>query len=642
MSDGPYLRSQQSAGWLSIQGPAGGTILTLHCCPHQQNMCWAGSSSGNIYWKKQDASEWSQAPLPHSSRSPIISIETSMGRTHNLIAVTASGQIMGTFDKGQTWNFITSGIDHTQVICVKMHPLYPGFMLAGTKSGLYMSPNGGLNWHPFASKDPLGSISSIAFHPENPRQYFVVEKNKTGSQLLGTLDGGRTFKAIFKLPDSASDVPFMMFDDQNRTLWCTGSTGRIFTSQLENFLEWKDASQGLPSSMISYLICADKTGIWAGTDTGGIYRFDETAWKWQRKDILPERRSVTAIASDSSRIITSFKSYGVAVYENEDWKPANEGIYSRSIDRIQKRGDVIVCISDGMLYAKKNTENWYRLTGFNRVKDLLRFREGFLISDHHEGLYFWEPHDDHWTKLGREKWHILQSLNPADGSSVFAIRPDSKGYIVMRSAEIKTQTLYNPSSSDLHTTWTPATGVLNIAREPRDMVILESGHNPDIIVTAENSIFRWNTTLTAWEKIPIPGIDSVSRLAACRDQPGSFFFSSGDTLFIQRNDGSNPKRIKQFRGEITALKSADHTRIPFWAATSGAHLHWCSDINIWHSIKPFGQVADILDICISEESPDTLFLATDGTSCWQLTVFNVIHDVHTPAEAHPEPWIGPE
>ena len=167
----------------SKQGPGGGpytneaaggenynTLMSLVESPHEQGVLWAGSDDGLLHITKDGGENWENITPPNLGEAIINSIEVS---PHNPAtayvvamrykAMDLNSYIFKTTDYGKTWAKITTGIsgEHTFARVVREDQKRKGLLYAGTETGLFISLDDGMNWHPFQLNLPVVPINDL-------------------------------------------------------------------------------------------------------------------------------------------------------------------------------------------------------------------------------------------------------------------------------------------------------------------------------------------------------------------------------------------------------------------------------------------------------------------------------------------------
>ncbi len=177
----------------STQGPSGGPIdhdqtgaetfpdiASLAVSPLDGNELWAGSADGLVHVTTDHGANWKLVTPPQLPQwAQITSIEPSHAAAGTAY-VTASRYMWDDFhpyvyetaDYGAHWTTLTKGLpDDQYAFVVRADPREPRLLFTGTRSGVYVSYNGGAAWQPLALNLPGVQMRDIAI---DARQGEVV------------------------------------------------------------------------------------------------------------------------------------------------------------------------------------------------------------------------------------------------------------------------------------------------------------------------------------------------------------------------------------------------------------------------------------------------------------------------------------
>ena len=202
----------------SKQGPAGGaitkdnsgveyydTIFTVAESPLEKGLIWSGSDDGFVYVTRDGGGHWKNVtPKALPEWNQINTIEASphdAATAYVAATMYKSGDfrpyLYVTHDYGENWTPIVNGIPANAFTrTIREDPHHKGLLVAGTEYGLYVSFDGGADWHPFQLNLPIVPITDLAFQKRD--QELVV-----GTQ-------GRAFWIL-------DDVP-LLYDLSQQTL----------------------------------------------------------------------------------------------------------------------------------------------------------------------------------------------------------------------------------------------------------------------------------------------------------------------------------------------------------------------------------------------------------------------------------------
>jgi photosystem II stability/assembly factor-like uncharacterized protein len=232
-----------------------------------------------------------------------------------------NGGVWKTTNAGTSWRNITDGkTDISSVGAIEVAPSDPNVIYVGTGeaepredltygTGMYKSTDGGESWQHLGLTD-THQIGRVAVDPSNANRVFVAALGHAFGPnrergVYRTLDGGATWKQVLSLNDStgAIDVvinpsnPRIIFASMwkfQRTPWSMeagGGRSGVWKS-MDGGDTWSEITfnQGLPSGLLGKIClamsAADPNRVYASIeatgDKGGIFRSDNLGERWTR------------------------------------------------------------------------------------------------------------------------------------------------------------------------------------------------------------------------------------------------------------------------------------------------------------------------------------------------------------------------
>ena len=155
----------------NVGGEVYNTISYMSYSPHEDGTMYTGSDCGKVYLTRNEGADWTDVTPSGLPEALVNAIDIS---THDAatayIAVTRykfndmSPMIYKTTNYGTSWSKISNGIpDDTYVRVVREDPKVPNLLYAGTEKGLYMSGDGGKQWHNIQLNLPTCPITDLTF-----------------------------------------------------------------------------------------------------------------------------------------------------------------------------------------------------------------------------------------------------------------------------------------------------------------------------------------------------------------------------------------------------------------------------------------------------------------------------------------------
>lgn len=164
--------------------------------PLNGRMIWTGGYDGTVHLTVDGGLHWMNVtPRGLPPFGTVTSISPS-NVDPNRAYLSVDRQLMGdnqpyiyvTNDRGRRWHLITRGIPvsvFSIVHCVKVDPLDPHVLFAGTDNTLYWSPNDGRHWYPLQNNLPHAPIYWVTVQPV--ANDLVVATYGRGAYILSDL-----------------------------------------------------------------------------------------------------------------------------------------------------------------------------------------------------------------------------------------------------------------------------------------------------------------------------------------------------------------------------------------------------------------------------------------------------------------------
>ncbi|QDU20777.1 VPS10 domain-containing protein [Urbifossiella limnaea] len=172
--------TKQSPDLSRVKGAAanGRTILTLAESPVKGLVLWAGTDDGNIWVSNQTRNKWAEVgqnleDVPNDRAISKIECDHKEPGTA-YVAIDrhrnddTKPYIFKTTDFGETWEPMVKGLPAGAVVgVVRQSSKNPKVLFAGTEMGLYVTPDGGKNWHHLKNTGlpPGVRVDDLVIHP---------------------------------------------------------------------------------------------------------------------------------------------------------------------------------------------------------------------------------------------------------------------------------------------------------------------------------------------------------------------------------------------------------------------------------------------------------------------------------------------
>ncbi len=524
--------SERASSWIPI-GPGGGDVRSLAVDPRNANRVYLGTAGGTLYRSENAGLAWRRLTpgLPRRDQnldelvvSPLGALLVGFWDAHG-----QGGGVATSTDGGETF---TLGLQGESVRALRLAPTDPNLVVAGSLSGVFSSPDGGLTWRRITPLDheELRNVESVAIDPRDPRVIYVG----TWHLPWKTTDGGATWKSVPRGMIEDSDVFTITLDrrDPDRVL-ATACSGIYRTPDGAGV--WSRV-QGMPfGSRRARAFAQDidrPDTFYAGTTQGLWVSGDDTAG-WRATTALDV--VVNALASLPGGVVLA-GTEGAGVLRSVDygrtWVSSNAGFSERFVSRIafdpsSRRvlagvwGDRI---HGGVFAAPDPRSPWVRLGEGLKGQEVLSLAvagsRSFAGTD--QGLFALDPPERQWRRLPL----VARAGIPAPRINDLA---SLRGQTVLAATSAG---LFR--SDDAGRVWTQ---LLKVKGEVTAIVLSPLG---------ELSLAATGLGLQAsrdegqtWAEVSSPGLARVNALAIVPGEPRIILAATSRGLYRSSDDASN-------------------------------------------------------------------------------------------------------
>ena len=235
-SGGPITQDNTSVEYYA-------TIFAAIESPYEKDLLWTGSDDGLIHVSKNAGESWTNVTAKDMPKDLMINSIDAMPDVKGGVYIAGTTYKLGdyrpflykTTDYGQNWQQITNGIqnDHFTRV-VRVDPVKPNILYAGTESGAYISFNKGDNWQPMQLNLPIVSITDMTIRDN----HLIASTQGRGFWLIDDL-------TVFHQLDEVKDRKQHLY--QPKPTYRIGGWSR----------ESKTAGTNMPSGVITYFYLQD-------------------------------------------------------------------------------------------------------------------------------------------------------------------------------------------------------------------------------------------------------------------------------------------------------------------------------------------------------------------------------------------------
>jgi len=559
---------------------------------------------------------------------------------------TTGGGVWKTTNNGEDWQNISDGyFDVASIGSIDVADSDPNVIYVGTGSacirgnimtgrGVYKSTDGGRSWS-FIGLEDAGVIGRVVVHPGDPDVAYVAALGHPfgPNQMRGlfrTTDGGETWEKVLYLSEKTGVVDVELNPDNPREIYAglwtaerkpwtmiSGSEeGGIYKST-DGGNSWERLRGGLPKGVVgktSVAVSPAKPGrVWALIEApepkGGLYRSDDHGKTWKQvndnRNHLQRAWYYTHLYADPQDENTVY-SLNVRFYKSVDGGKTFEsyGVPHGDVHDLWLNPDdprrMVVANDGGAQVSVDGGESWS--TYYNQPT-----AEIYSLTVDNEFPYrVYGPQQDNST-IRLPAWsegsiHPKSNWSEVGGCETgpIALHPD-RPWIV-----------FSGCYGGLLTRWNERTGQsmnamvypqLQIGMAPRDVrerfqwnaPIVVSPHNPDVVYTASQHIWRSTDQGVNWTRIS----DDLTT-----DTPEHQDYA-GEPITMD-NTG-----VEVFN-TVFALRVSPHSEKTLWAGTDDGRVWITRDEGAsWSEVTPdnLPQYGTVQNIEVSPHQPGKAFIA---------------------------------
>jgi photosystem II stability/assembly factor-like uncharacterized protein len=307
----PLARAQH---WERL-GPEGGQVLAMAKGP--DGTVYLGMPDGHVFASVDRGESWEIRGRVSARLDAVIQALIVDERDANSLFAgvwymdpSAGGGVFRSDDAGRTWK--PAGLAGEAVRVLQQSPSEPNFWIAGTRSGIFRTRNGGARWERIspANDEELKNIDAIALDPKEGGTIYAG----TYHLLWKTMDGGVSWAPIHAGMIDDSDVMSLRVDRENPIRLFASACSGIYRSE-DQGSSWTKL-QGIPySSRRTQQILqdpADPKTLYAAT-TEGLWMSHDVGENWTR--VTPRDWTINSIVvlagKEGSRILLGTEGRGV-------------------------------------------------------------------------------------------------------------------------------------------------------------------------------------------------------------------------------------------------------------------------------------------------------------------------------------------
>jgi hypothetical protein len=283
---------------------------------------------------------------------------------------------------GCVWINKSSGLAAHKLTALAVDKENPQIIYAGSKGFLFKTVDGGKNWkHIFKVPGTGKAVNFIATHPLNSKIIYIAAE----SGIFKSGDAGINWQDIS--PGEKDNVSSLLVDSENKDMLFAGTENGILLSG-DGGRNWSKSSEGLSGNVIKSIAqnYIDADIIFASTEKG-LFKSENRGIIWQRvlavDSIIEEDESENGYDDEG----------GLSTYPT--WV---------SIDPFDP--NIIYLATKKEIFKSENSaDSWMRMTkaGFpgTQIRNIIvpSYERGFIFAATDEGIFRFSGKEDMWREF---------------------------------------------------------------------------------------------------------------------------------------------------------------------------------------------------------------------------------------------------
>ncbi len=608
-------------------GPFGGSVRSLTLSRHDPQVCYLGTTDGQILKSVDGGISWKPLYPGIGRRSLVVDTLVEHPRERDRLFAGAwdlrseGGGLFESRDGGRNWTQIALPKPSAAVRGMAISRHNPDRMIVGALTGVYLSDDGGGSWREVPIlPEGIQNVESVAIDSEKGEVLFV------GTWRLGyrSPDFGRTWKRNNRGMMLDSDVFSIAMSELDPDTVYAGACTGVYRSG-DGGESWSRLKVLSHTYVIrTHVVCPDpvqRQRVYAGT-TEGLYVSENGGRTWRR--LTSGDLTINAIQIDpgnGSRILVGTNEEGVLRSEDggKTWRASNSGFAARRISRILPLAEddgrrLTGLLSDGsnggFYQFDPDRAEWAPIASRIRPEEVLALLSlpggsGRLIGTP-QGVYLEKPAGGKWTKLpgiiGR--YSVQDMVYDSENRWIYA--GTSNGIYRARPDELQFQ---KPAGYRLL---------------PRVSALVLSTTLPRIIYAATHlGLLRSRDQGATWDVISAGLPDaSVDVMSVSPADPDHVFAGTAVGLYESRDGGRSWRRVPDNRlaGHIPAVVFLDASGSRILAADAGSSSLLLSEDggSSWSSLELSEYGSPIRCVAKDPTRPGSIFIGTHSEGIYRL------------------------
>ncbi len=291
---------------LIFKGSDGGIVHTLVATPKPPYILYAATSQAGVFTSRDNGNHWATLNQGLTSMD-VLSLALDPTAPHILYAGTRDG-LFKSPDGGASWHAIGAGLAHEPIkalACAGAHAWY-----AGTNHGVWKSSDDGANWSRLAQQPPSVDISVLKVAADNAHSLYAG----SAQGLYRSRDDGSTWQLLNK-GMAVPGVVSLTLDPLRSSVLYAGSADGAYQSD-NGGDSWRPITFKQTNLPVTAILPDPKHPgtLYLGTSfVGGLFKTMDDGKTWLRirgEDFTPSITTLMFLPSDNASLLagTSFQS----------------------------------------------------------------------------------------------------------------------------------------------------------------------------------------------------------------------------------------------------------------------------------------------------------------------------------------------
>ena len=419
-------------------------VVSLGAGP--ENEVYLGTADGHVFASKDSGQSWELRGRVGSRLDAVVThIVLDPREGDRMFAAVwyreqgAGGGVFESEDRGQHWRL--AGLNGEEVRALEIAPSQPDELVAGTRSGVFLSSDGGKTWRRISPEDDeeLRNVDSLAIDPRDSGVIYV------GTYHLPwlTRDGGKNWKSVIAGIIDDSDIMSLRLDATNPGRVYMSACSGIYRSENQGG-EWTKL-QGIPyAARRTQVIVQDPASpktLYAGT-TEGLWVTRDGGENWARttsKDWVVNSLIVLGNKNGGpGRVVLGTEGQGVQVSDDAgvNFTEANRGFTHVIVKQLvadgRADGSMLMVIersTSEILESHDVGKSWASISlaavqhgkvatlNADQVQEILASPWGWLMRLENGQIWIWEENKKSWRE-----WKLSLPVAARKGTNVGTAR----------------------------------------------------------------------------------------------------------------------------------------------------------------------------------------------------------------------------